>query len=83
MFGKAADTEEDRPVADEFLMECLYEEFLNAAENMDIDALEEIPKQLEGYAIPEDEREKYDSVIALAEALDYNGIVELLNGNNP
>ena len=65
-------------VADAFLMESIYEGFAEAAEAMDLDALEEIGKEIEGYAIPQEETKKFEKLLALVDALDYDGILSLL-----
>ncbi len=77
---KAAENnkDEDKPVADDFLMESVYEGLLDAAENMDCDAIDEILKEVEDYAIPEKEKEKFNALCEMAGAFDYDGIVERL-----
>ena len=69
---------EDKPVADEFLLESVYEGLKEAAGNNDCGAIEEIYKEMEGYSIPEKEREKYDSIREKADSFDYEGMLGLL-----
>ena len=51
---------------------------MDAAENMDCDAIDEILKEVEDYAIPEKEKEKFNALCEMADAFDYDGIVERL-----
>ncbi|MBR3524953.1 MAG: hypothetical protein IKO11_03815, partial [Lachnospiraceae bacterium] len=70
----------DRPEADSFLMESIYEGLYDAAEAMDCDMVEEILKEIDGYAIPEAEKERFLLLRGKAEALDYEGMLEVLKG---
>ena len=45
----------DKPVADEFLMESVYEGLREAAESEDPGMIDEIMQEIEGYSIPESE----------------------------
>ena len=67
-----------RPVADEFLMNSVYEGMRGAALAMDCDALEEIIGELKDYEVPDEEKERYENLCARAAAYDYDGIVSLL-----
>lgn len=69
----------NKPVADEFLMESVYEGLRDAAETMDCDAVEEIFKEIEGYAIPENEAEKFNALVEKADLFDYDAMLEILN----
>ena len=68
----------DKPEADAFLMESIYEGLGEAAEAMDCDRIEDIMKEIEDYAIPASETEKWNSIREKADALDYDGMLELL-----
>ena len=70
--------ESNKPVADDFLMESVYEGMLDAAERMDIDAMEDILKEIEDYSIPEKEKEKFRDMCKMMDVFDYDGIVNLL-----
>ncbi len=72
--------EKNRPVADSYLMESIYEGLREAAEAMDCDMVEEILKEIDGYAIPEAEKERFLLLRGKAEALDYEGMLEVLKG---
>ena len=48
---------------------------------MDCDMVEDIFKEIEGYAIPGDERDKFDKVREKADKLDYAGMIALLRNN--
>ena len=73
-----SEASDNRPVADEFMMESVYEGLREAAENMDCDMIGEILSELSEYAIPESEKEKYDAITEKAGKYDYDGILELL-----
>ncbi len=68
----------DKPVADEFLMETVYEGLKDAAENGDPDYVNGIMEEIGAYAIPAAEKERFERVREKAEALDYKGIIEAL-----
>ncbi len=68
----------DKPVADEALIVDMYEGLRMAAEAMDCDMLEDILKEIDGYSIPDREKDKFDRVRQMAEALDYDGIIRIL-----
>ncbi len=74
-----SEEEKNRPVADEFLMDCVYEGLHDAAEAMDCDAIEDVFKEVEGYAIPENEAEKFNALKEKAGLFDYEGMLEILN----
>ena len=70
---------EDKPVADGYLMESVYEGLREAAENMDCDSIEQILKEMEEYAIPENEKDRYTGILEKAGNYDYDGILEILD----
>ncbi len=74
---------EEKPLADEYLMESVYEGLQEAAENMDCDMIGEILKELEPYAIPDSEKEKYEAILAKVKSYDYDGILEILGKDKP
>jgi len=76
-FG-ADEEAEEKPVADPYLMESVYEGLQEAAEEMDCDMIGEILKELEPYAIPENEKEKYGAIVECAKNYDYDGILGVL-----
>ena len=55
-----------------------YGEMLEAAQNMDIEALECIFDELENYRMPESEKELYGKLEKAYSVFDYDGIVSLL-----
>ena len=71
----------DKPMADEFLMEGFYEGFLEAAESMDCDMVEDILKETGDYSIPDSEKDKFALLRERAEKLDYEGMLEILKGD--
>ncbi|MBO6260385.1 MAG: DegV family EDD domain-containing protein [Lachnospiraceae bacterium] len=68
----------DKPVADEYLMQGVYEGLEEAAEAMDCDAMDQIFDELKDYSIPENEKEKYEAVFEKAGQYDYDGVLEVL-----
>ena len=81
IFEKESDKDADagKPVADQYLMSSVYEGMLDAAQAMDCAALDEILKEIEGYAIPEGEKEKFESLCNCAGQFDYDGIIAILS----
>ncbi|MCR4657571.1 MAG: hypothetical protein K5770_15300, partial [Lachnospiraceae bacterium] len=67
-----------KPVADEFLMESIYEGLREAAEAMDCDMADEIMKEIEPYAIPDSEIERFKLIREKVDMLDYEGILDLI-----
>ena len=70
-----------KPVADKYLMESVYEGLQSGAQAMDCDAIDDVFKEIEGYEIPEDEAGKIDQLRRMADQFDYDGILEILNGD--
>ncbi len=75
---ESGDETEDKPVADEDLMICIYDELRAAAESMDCEKVEIIMKEIGEYAIPDTEKEKFDIVREKANNYDYDGILKAL-----
>ncbi|MBR5376725.1 MAG: DegV family EDD domain-containing protein [Lachnospiraceae bacterium] len=79
LFPKPEEEKEDlRPVADDFLMESVYDELRAAADEMDHLKIEGIINEMKDYAIPEKEERRYGEICQKAEVLDYEGILNLL-----
>ena len=68
----------DRPMADDALIVDMYEGLKMAAEAMDCDMLEDILSEMDEYSIPESEKEKFDKIRRMADALDYDGIKKII-----
>lgn len=82
----ADDSEENsddnnRPVADDYLMKSIYEGLKEAADNMDCDAIESMLNELKEYKIPDSEKERFFAICEKAGNFDYDGIKELLENN--
>ncbi len=69
---------EDKPEADAVLMETVYDGLLSAAEDMDTEQIEDIFAEMEGYSIPDSDRELWDQLTEAANQFDYDIIVQLL-----
>ncbi|MCR5178066.1 MAG: DegV family EDD domain-containing protein [Lachnospiraceae bacterium] len=76
--GGAEQEEDTRPEADDFLMESIYEELADAAENMDCDRVEAIMKEIGEYRIPDTEKERFEKVRGKAGIFDYEGILSAI-----
>ncbi len=72
------ETEEEKPEADEELLEGVFEEIRAAAEEMDGDRLEGIFEEMEAYSIPKARSELYGKLKDATSQLDYEAIVKLL-----
>ncbi|MCR5602486.1 MAG: DegV family EDD domain-containing protein [Lachnospiraceae bacterium] len=79
LFESGSSDDSDKPLADEFLMESIYEELRKAAEDMNSDMIDDIMKEIEEYAIPASEKEKFDLICEKADRFDYDGIIEALS----
>jgi HPt (histidine-containing phosphotransfer) domain-containing protein len=71
--------EDEKPEADATLMESVYEEMRDAAEEMDCDRLEDIFTEMEDYRIPAEEVERYKKLKQAVDHFDYEGILSLLD----
>ncbi len=70
---------DDLPVAGEELIKRVYEAVAKGAEDMDSDVIEAALKELSEYAIPKNERKKYEDLKKLSDSFDYSGILQRLN----
>lgn len=68
----------DRPEADKTLMEVMFDEIKLAAEDMDCDRLESIFSEMEDYAIPEPDAERFAMLKEKAGRFDYEGMMDIL-----
>ncbi|MCR5775564.1 MAG: response regulator [Lachnospiraceae bacterium] len=71
--------DEEKPEADPELMETFYEEVRSAAEEMEIERLESIFKEMEAYHIPESDRELWDQLMEATREYDYDKITSLIS----
>ena len=69
----------DKPVADDYLMQSVYEDLRSAAEAMDCDTIQVILKEMDDYSIPEAERERFDAIRDKAGKFDYDGMIAVLD----
>jgi HPt (histidine-containing phosphotransfer) domain-containing protein len=76
---EAEDGDNGKPLADDFIMESIYDELRDAAEKMDCDKLEAIMEEAGEYTIPDAEKEKFGILRERADMLDYDGILEELD----
>lgn len=74
-----ADEVSNAPVADEYLLQSVYEGIREAAESVDGNAIEEILKELSDYQILGKDGEKIAEIRKRTQNFDYDGILELLD----
>lgn len=67
-----------KPMADTALIVDMYEGLHMAAEAMDCDMLEDILNEIGQYRIPDNEKDKFDSIRQMADTLDYDGILRII-----
>ncbi|MCR4908705.1 MAG: DegV family EDD domain-containing protein [Lachnospiraceae bacterium] len=79
-FFDGDEKEEDKPMADEYLLQSVYEELQNASASEDGDTIAEILNEIGEYALPEEDAERLDIVREKAESGDYAGIKGMLGG---
>ncbi len=66
------------PLADACLIEEVYNAVREGADNLDIYAVEEALSEIEGYSLPEGDREVIDTLRTYCENFDYDGMIRLL-----
>ncbi|MCR4923915.1 MAG: response regulator [Lachnospiraceae bacterium] len=64
--------------ADPDLLETVYEEILSAAEEMDIERIESVIREISEYSIPESENSLWEDLMEAVKRYEYNRITELL-----
>lgn len=69
---------EEKVVADSYLMEVVYGALQAAADNMDIDGLEDALKELDNYELVGKDKEKIAAVRQCVTNYDYAGVLEVL-----
>ncbi|MCR5594910.1 MAG: DegV family EDD domain-containing protein [Lachnospiraceae bacterium] len=74
--------EDNRPFADSFVIEYTYDALTKAAENKDIDTVEDVLKEVEGYRFISDDDEKIKSIKECADNFDYAGILKVLSAKD-
>lgn len=73
------ESSDEKPVADKFLIQSVYEGLKEAADAMSCDEIEEILEELSDYTIPDEEKEKLDEIRKKAGEYDYDGILAILD----
>ncbi|WP_408070233.1 DegV family protein [Butyrivibrio sp. JL13D10] len=72
------ENEPKRPQLSGVLLQSVYEGLRDGAEHMDYDAIDDVLKEIDGYEIPESEKEKIRELKNMAGHFDYDGILNLL-----
>ncbi|MBO4799040.1 MAG: Hpt domain-containing protein, partial [Lachnospiraceae bacterium] len=73
--GGEEEPAEDLPVAEDFVMDSFFDMIKEAAESFDYDGIENAFGELEGYAIPEKDKEIFDRVRAGFDIINYEDIL--------
>ncbi len=76
--GDDLSDEENKPEASSENMKEAYERLKAAADEMDIDAIEEVFEDMKKYSIPKEEKPLWNAVKDAASQYDYDGILECL-----
>ena len=66
------------PVADEYIMKEVYRAVRQAAENMDIDAIEDALGELKGYRLSDTDAEVIGRIQSCCDTFDYDGIISTI-----
>lgn len=69
---------EDKPMADENLLESAYEALKEGAEMMDSDLFDEVFAELNDYALPKEDAFLIHEIKEKADSFDYEGILQIL-----
>ena len=69
----------DKPVADTFILGCFYDSLLKAARAGDDNLIEASFREIEDYAIPEDEAPQFNKVREAFDKRDYESIISALS----
>ncbi len=78
VFAVTKTVEENKPLADSWLMSEAYFQIKTAAEAMDCDILESIFEEMSDYAIPEDEERLWQQIKKASDSFEYETITSLL-----
>ncbi len=70
--------DDERPEADQYMMEDFFAAFMDAAESEDADMLKAIMDELGEFSVPDTYSEKFGLIREKAEANDFAGIKEVL-----
>ena len=70
---------DDKPVAEDFMMEGFFDMVREAAENFDYDGIENAFSELEGYRIPEKDKELFNTIREGFDIIDYDSILNALD----
>ena len=68
-----------KPVADAAILESAYEVIRKAADDMDMDSIEDAMDELKDYRLPEEARILFGKLESLCESVDYDGILQALS----
>ncbi len=69
----------EKPVADDTIMQSVYEMIREGAEDYDNDRIEDAFSQMEEYAVPESEKELFEGLKEKYLSFDYEGMTELID----
>ena len=76
---EAGETGSSKPLAEDYIIESIYDELRLAADDMDCDKVQAILKEADEYSFPETEVERIKLIHEKAGNYDYDGILEVLD----
>ena len=77
-FAGRKESDGDKYEADEQMMSRFYSDVLESAEAMDCERLESIFEKMDGYRIPEADRELFDKIRSASDNFEYSAIREMV-----
>ena len=78
LLGIGTEAEEEKPEIDPEELRELYEGILEFAEGYDIDSIDSLMKQVSGYRIPEEEKERFGKVERCVRDSDWDGLKSVI-----
>lgn len=79
--GSDVEAQNDKPLADKYLMESVYEAIKEGASALEADTIDEALNELADYRLSAEDEERIQAIRDKARIFDYDGIIEIL-GNN-
>ncbi|MCR5451693.1 MAG: response regulator, partial [Lachnospiraceae bacterium] len=74
-------TDSGKPSVDEGFLNAAYKKLLNAAEEMNIDEMDEIFREISNFRLPDPEKKLWEQVVNASNMFDYKAVVSLIKEN--
>ena len=71
-----------KPVAEECILSCFYDALLSGAKAGDVSFLEKTYKDIQDYAIPEDETDRFERIRDAFELCDFETMISIIEGTD-